>query len=190
MTEPHPAGDHLQADEVADYLAGTLSGRLRERITRHLADCEECTAELVAVNRLRRPSRAPVRWVAAAAAAAVGAVLLLGPGLMRRPSADEPLVRGTESSIVVRAVQPLEGAELHGRATFAWHGVPRATAYRVSVSRPDGDSVWATTTRDTTINASEDLLRAGPGSYYWYVDALLEDGHSVTGPAHEFRLGP
>jgi hypothetical protein len=190
MTEPYPTGDHLQVDEVTGYLAGTLSPTMRDRVGRHLADCEECTAEIVAVHRLRRRDRTPVRWVAAAAAAAaVAGLVLFGPGLVHRPLSSEPLVRGSEPS-VVSAISPADGAELSGAADFAWHGTPGATAYRISVSRVDGDSVWAATTRDTTLRVSPDLLRAGPGRYYWYVDVLLDDGRSVTGPVHEFRLSP
>jgi anti-sigma factor RsiW len=191
MTEPHAPSDHLQIDEVAGYLAGTLPPPMRERVARHLADCEECTAEIVAVHRLRRPVRTPARWVAAAAAAAaIAGLVLLGPQLMRRPASGEPLVRGTEPSVMAAAVRPADGAELHLADAFAWPGISGAAEYRVLVSRLDGDSVWAATTRDTTLRVAPDLIRAGPGRYYWYVDALLEDGRSVTGPVHEFQLNP
>jgi anti-sigma factor RsiW len=190
MTDPHASGDHLQVDEVADFLAGTLPTTMRERLARHLADCEECTAELVAVHRLRRRDRTPVRWVAAAAAAAaVAGLVLFGPELMRPSRSSAPLIRGTEPS-VVSAISPADGTELNAAADFAWRGTPGATAYRVLVSRLDGDSVWAATTRDTTLRVSPDLLRAGPGRYYWYIDVLLDDGRSIAGPVHEFRLGP
>ena len=191
MTEPHAPSDHLQVDDVAGYLAGSLPPTMHERVARHLAGCEECTAEIVAVHRLRRPVRTPARWVAAAAAAAaIAGLVLLGPQLMHRSAAGEPLVRGTEPSVVAAAVRPADGAELRRADAFAWRGISGAAEYRVLVSRPDGDSVWAATTRDTTLRVSPDLMRAGPGRYYWYVDVLLEDGRSVTGPVHEFQLNP
>jgi anti-sigma factor RsiW len=191
MTEPHAPGEHLQVNEVTGYLAGTLPATMRDRMERHLADCEECTAEIVAVHRLRRPARSPARWIgAAAAAAAVAGLVLLGPSLLRRPTPDEPLLRGTGPSLVVSVVRPADGAELNRATNFAWRRTAGATAYRVMVSRADGDSVWATTTPDTTVPVSPHLLAAGPGRYYWYVDVLLDDGRSVTGPVHEFRLGP
>jgi hypothetical protein len=191
MTEPHVASDHLQAEDVAGYLGGTLSTAMHERITRHLAECEECTAEAVAVHRLRPPAGSSARWVAAAAVAAtLAGVALLGPGLLRRTIEGGPVLRGAQPGLAVSSVQPADGAVLRTPASFAWQRTPGATAYKVSVSRPDGDSVWAATTGDTTVRASPDLLRAGPGRYYWYVDALLDDGRSVTGPVHEFRLGP
>jgi hypothetical protein len=190
MTEPHAPGDHLKVEEVSGYLGGTLSPTMRDRAGRHLADCEECTAEVVAVHRLRRLERSPGRWIGAtAAAAAVAGLVMVGPGLIRRPVGD-PLVRGSEPSVAIAAVRPSDGAELEAAGDFVWQGVAGATAYRVTVSRQDGDSVWAVSTSDTTTRASEELLRAGPGRYYWYVDALLEDGRSVSGPVHEFRLGP
>ncbi|MEO6058073.1 MAG: zf-HC2 domain-containing protein [Gemmatimonadales bacterium] len=190
MTESQAPGDHLLVDEVAGYVAGTLPPSVRQRVEEHLADCAECTAELVAVDRLRPPGPSRVRWIALGAAAAVAGIVLLGPSLIRRPPADGAPLRGTNPPATTNAVAPADGAELRGGADLIWHAIPGATAYRVSVSRVDGDSVWAATTRDTTLGTDEALLRAGPGSYYWYVDALLDDGRSVAGPAHEFRLGP
>src|SRR3954463_3378919 len=99
MPEAAPPGGDLQVNAGAGYLAGTLPATMRDRMERHLADCEECTAEIVAVHRLRRPARSPARWIgAAAAAAAVAGLVLLGPSLLRRPPPDEPLLRGTGPS--------------------------------------------------------------------------------------------
>jgi hypothetical protein len=192
LSQPRSSTAHLKAGEVARYLARTLSPADRESVEHHLADCEQCTAELVAVNRLHRADRAPTRRIAtvAAAAAAVAGIVLLGPGLVPHRQANAPQIRGAESQPAVSVVLPAEGAVLTAAPDFIWHAVPGATAYRVSVSRASGDSVWATTTSDTSVRASAHLSRAGSGLYYWYVDVLLEDARSIAGPVHGFRIEP
>jgi len=126
----------------------------------------------------------------AAAAAVVAGVALLGPALRHRGPSDASPIRGTDDEAGIRIVAPTDGAILHGRADFTWHAVPGATTYRISVSRADGDSVWATTSGDTIVPASIEVSRAGPGLYYWYVDVLLGDGRSIGGTVHEFQIGP
>jgi anti-sigma factor RsiW len=189
MTQPSSSDAHLEVDQVAGYLASSLSPTQRAGVQAHLAECAECRAELVEVNRLRRPNRARTRWVIpAAAAAAAFALVLMGPRLAREETSSPPPVRGGEGGPVVSVVAPADGAELAGLPTFTWRGVTGATAYRLSVSRADGDSVWAVTVRDTSARAPESARPAAPDTYYWYVDVLLADGRSVAGTAHEFRI--
>lgn len=188
MTDTSPPR-HLDPHEVTGYLEAALSTPDRGRVEAHLADCEECAAELVAVGRLRGRTRAPTRWLgAAAAAAAVVAVVLLGPRVTRKPGETPSPVRG-DSVSALRLVAPSDGADLAGAPVFAWRSVPGAAAYRIMVSRADGDSVWAATTRDTTARPPQEALAAQAEPYYWYVDALLADGRSVSGTPHRFRLG-
>ncbi len=192
LSQPRSSAAHLEEGEVTRYLARTLAPADRESVEHHLADCAECTAELVAVSRLHQSGRVPVRRIAAvaAAAAAVAGIVLLGPGLVPRHPEGAPPIRGAESQPTVSVILPADGAVLTGAPDFTWHAVPGATAYRVSVSRASGDSVWATTTSDTSVRASAQVSRAGSGLYYWYVDVLLEDARSIPGPVHEFRLEP
>lgn len=191
LSQLRSSAAHLETEGVARYLAKTLSPADRETVEHHLADCAECTAELVAVSRLHRAGRAPARRIAAVAAAAavVAGIVLLGPGIMRHP-ASTPQIRGAESQPVVSVVLPADGAVLPAAPDFTWRAVPGATAYRVSVSRASGDSVWATTTSDTNVRGSAHVSRAGSGLYYWYVDVLLEDARSIAGSVHEFRIEP
>jgi hypothetical protein len=72
---------------------------------------------------------------------------------------------------------------------FTWHALPEATTYRVTITRADGDSVWAALTADTTAHTPAGLLSPSEGQYYWYVDALLADGRSVAAPIRRFRPG-
>ena len=191
-SQPRSADAHLEVGEVVGYLAGTLTSAEREWVEFHLADCADCTSEIVSAKRLHQANRAPVRRLAAvaAAAAAVAGIALLGPELVHRGPAGTLPVRGAESRPAVTVVLPAERAVLGAVPNFTWRAVPGATAYRILVSRPDGDSVWATTTSDTTVRGPEDVSRAGPGLYYWYVDVLLDDARSAAGLVHEFRIEP
>jgi hypothetical protein len=191
-SQPRSADAHLEVREVVGYLAGTLTSAEREWVEFHLADCADCTSEVVSARRLHQANRAPVRRLAAvaAAAAAVAGIALLGPELVHREPAGTPSVRGAESRPAVTVVLPANRAVLGAAPNFTWRAVPGATAYRILVSRPDGDSVWATTTSDTTVRGPEEVSRAGPGLYYWYVDVLLDDARSAAGLVHEFRIEP
>ncbi len=190
MTESSPAA-HWEPHEVTAYLEGTLPPAERGRLETHLADCEACTAELVEVMRLsRRPRSSRTGWIGLAAAAAI-AVVMLAPRLARSPSVTTPPVRGDSLPVAaLELVAPADGAELREPPVLAWRAVEGAAAYRVLVSRADGDSVWAETTRDTMATPPAAALDPSPEPYYWYVDALLADGRSVGGTPHRFSLGP
>jgi hypothetical protein len=194
-SQARSADAHLEVGEVVGYLAGTLTSAEREWVEFHLADCADCTSEVVSAKRLYQANRAPVRRLAAVAAAAavaasVAGIALLGPGLVHRGPAGTLPVRGAEPRPAVTVVLPADRAVLGAAPNFTWRAVPGATAYRILVSRPDGDSVWATTTSDTTVRGPEEVSRAGPGLYYWYVDVLLDDARSAAGLVHEFRIEP
>jgi anti-sigma factor RsiW len=183
---------HVDPAEVAGYLAGTLAPEARARVESHLADCEDCAAELVAVDRLRR-APAGVRWapwLGLAAAAAIAAVVL-APRADRERGPAVPPVRGDSlPSATLSLVGPADGAELREPPVLVWRPVAGAATYRVVLSRSDGDSVWSATTGDTTATPPGESLLPSPEPYYWYVDALLADGRSVGGTPHSFRLGP
>jgi hypothetical protein len=191
MTAPLPSEGHLEPEQVVGYLENTLTAAGRRQVQAHLADCAECAAELVDVSRLRRASRPASSWLpVAAAAAAVIAVVLVGPRLAHRTSAaPEAPVRGAPG-VAVSVVAPAEGEVIGGTPNFTWHAVPGATAYRITLSRADGDSVWAATVHDTTARPPASVALPARDLYYWYVDVLLADGRSVGGTAHQFRVHP
>lgn len=187
MTETAPR-EHVDPHEVTSYLEGALAPAARQRFEAHLAECEECTAELVAVGRLRHTPRARVRWIGLAAAAGL-AVILLAPRLEREAAVTSPTVRG-DATQAIGVVAPADGAVLREAPVFAWRPVAGAAAYRISVTRNDGDSVWATTTADTAVRPPEGAVPPALEHYFWYVDALLSDGRSVPGKPHRFSLSP
>jgi anti-sigma factor RsiW len=187
MTSPAPEA-HLDPHEVTGYLEGTVAPAERARLEAHLADCEDCAAELAAVSRLRRPARPMNRLAVAVLAAAAIAIIVVGRTLDRRAGDEGPRERGDSVAQTVNVIAPAEGAVLRSPPAFVWSKVQGAATYRVSVTRPDGDSVWAVSLRDTVARAPDAALTAG--TYYWFVDALLSDGRSMAGKAREFRIGP
>jgi anti-sigma factor RsiW len=183
----------LDPHDVTAYIQGGLEPAARTRVEAHLSDCDECATEVAEVSRLWRPASPRVRWLgpatAAAAAAAIIAVALIGPRARQEAREAVPPVRG-DTAAAVEVLAPRDGAAPTATPVFVWRPVPGAAAYRVSVSLADGDSVWAFTTRDTSARPPDSLLARDVEVYYWYVDALLSDGRSVAGTAHQFRLGP
>ena len=57
-SQARSADAHLEVGEVVGYLAGTLTSAEREWVEFHLADCADCTSEVVsAIGITARPSR-------------------------------------------------------------------------------------------------------------------------------------
>lgn len=184
---------HLENGRLAAYIDHRLPADERAEVEAHLADCAACRAEVVAVGRLRRSLTRRSPWVVAApvAAAAVLVFVLLG-----RPSppatGTDPVVRGGSESVPeVVVVTPSETTTLDPRsASFVWHPVASGVSYRFVVTDSSGGSVWNAITGDTIARLPAGVHLAPGGRYYWYVDALLADGRSVTSGAREFRTMP
>lgn len=194
MREGGSGGDHLQAEEVAAYLDGKVDQEERRRITAHLSDCAECRTELIEVRRILRRRRGfrPL-WVAApvAAAAAVVVFVLLGTGIieLNGPS-EEPLRSGPTTEIPAALVPraPAERALVDpDSVTFIWRPADGAT-YRITLTDETGDVVWTQTTEDTIAPLPENLSLGAGRIYFWYVDALLADGHSLATPVRQFEV--
>src|SRR4051794_30225521 len=143
--------EHLDAEETARYIAGSVSDDERHRIEAHLARCGECVAEVVAVSRIRRGagSRKKATLVGLAAAAAIA----LAVGVYGAPKHDGTPddIRGPRapSVPVVPVVAPLAGELLPPSGSFSWRTIPGAITYRMSISDRQGNQVWTITTSDT-----------------------------------------
>ena len=182
---------HLEAHEVVAYVERILPAVERERVEEHLSRCEECTAEVAEIVRLRpRPTRrGPWIPIGVAAAAAVAGLLLARPLLHRAGPADD-VERQGQSAARLQIVAPAAGARVSRPVVLAWHAARGASVYRVTLTREDGDSVWAGSTGDTTLTVPPGVSLAASARYYWYVDALLANGASLSTGVHEFMTGP
>ena len=189
---PEPSGNHLESSEVAAYLDRALARADRGRVEAHLADCDECRREVIEVSRLRHTSASRRRWLFFAPAAAAAAILIIvfarpadtpGPGPLLRDGGEEPV-------LTVSLVTPTDSATVEGRAVvFTWRSAGSGVSYRVTLTDQRGDVVWSGAASDTTARVPGSQLREGR-PYFWYVDALLPDGRSVTSGVRRFTARP
>jgi putative zinc finger protein len=184
-------GVHLESSEIAAYLDRALTQTEREKVEAHLADCAQCRRESVEVLRVRNRMRRRSRWLVippVAAAAAVALFVLVRAGGM--PGTTPPVLRdGGDGSIprVVLVSPPDSGAVGSQRVSFVWRSVGPEVSYRITISDLKGDIVWSAAASDTSARVPTSV-QLRPSLYYWYVDALLPDGRSVTSGVHPLSV--
>jgi hypothetical protein len=159
---------HLSAEDVAAYL-DRRAGATRGRIEAHVAECEACRAELIAVARLLHERRRVRRWVypAAIAAAAAVALLLLPP----RFESPEPLYREPPSATTAAPVSIAPVGSVGSVARLVWSSVPSADRYRVRLFTGDGSVLWENTTSDTSLVLPTAIRLTPRVAYFWNVEA-------------------
>ena len=197
METAQPIGDHLDTSEVAAYVDQVVSDTERERIETHLATCDACTGEVAfIVKTLDSPVQTERsgrrRWMLAAgvAAAVLAGSLLIGmPGvrggqdrvLRESPAAD------AEGTAPIQVIAPAEAGDIDiGRIEFAWRAVEPGTAYNLTVTDEGGDVVWTGSTRDTAVLLTSQVVLQPGATYFWYVDAVLPDGRTLSSGVRSF----
>lgn len=198
LTDEPMITDHLPPEALAAYLAEGARAPGFDRVQAHLADCPECREEASAVSRiLRADGRSHQVRRVMMGVGSVAAVLAIGIWFAApRPPSNENVTRGTEPRLPsgepdVTAIAPLgEVAPVAGQVSFSWHVMPDAVEYRLTLSDAGGGPIWKKATTDTVLVLPLEVSLARGTTYYWYVDALLSDGRSLTTGAREFRLGP
>ncbi len=191
-----PGTEHLTAGEIADYLDGKLSAAERARAEAHLADCESCGRDAIAASRelatLRRRDRRRVAAPLAAAAVLVGLVFA-GPAVWERLGQDETHIRAGEDpgeASRVRVVQPAHRGVLpRDSLLFVWRSVSDGSFYTFTLADEVGDILWQGDTQDTTVSLDREVALRPGQRYFWYVDALFEDGRTASTGVHELVAG-
>ncbi len=179
------AGSCPDAEALAALAMGEGEPAARRALADHVVSCAACAADFRLLRELHREAspaaprdRRPTRraWLAGAAAAALGAVVLVP--LLLREGGDR--VRGTEGQ-----TRPADGAMLgEPPATLSWPAQPGATGYRLKLFRGDASPLWQTEVTDASASLPAEVrlgMRAG-GSWYWTVEA--------DGPVQRRRQGP
>lgn len=193
-----PRRVHLSSEDIAAYLDRRLSATDRQRIETHLAECDECRSEVVAVTRVVHTKPRDQRWWAVGIAAAAAVVLFA----LFQPRSDSDALRtdalrapdgsgDTESVLRVDVVTPTGGSIVNPDSlVLVWRRAGADVLYRLAVTDAGGGVIWTGSTSDTTLlvpSAAE--LRRGQ-VYYWYADVLYPDGRSATTGVHRFRTAP
>ncbi len=192
---------HLTSEELSAYVSRTVGEVDLDRLDGHLDSCGECRDELVEVSGLlgsaRRARRARAAGGVGLAAAAIGGVLLLGPDVGRVLSEQEPVLRdgsvgAGEGAPSFGTVEPADGTRLGtlARSVFVWSEVAPGAFYSLTVTNERGDLVWTGTTTDTLLRLPPDLDAEAGGRYFWFVEALLDDGTTATTDASRFWTEP
>jgi hypothetical protein len=187
-------GEHPTSEEVAAYLSYALPANDRAMLEAHLAVCPQCRREVTSARRLIRSQSSPTvrRWIVpAAAAAAVIAVVLLSPlrsgrlQTISQRAAEDAAVSATMPTI--RIVSPASGDTVNrSRVLFAWQSVKAAPLYRLTLTDASGDAVWTKDTSDTTVSLPATVSLGDGKNYFWFVDALVADGTTLTTGSHRF----
>jgi predicted anti-sigma-YlaC factor YlaD len=186
--------NHLTDHELTAYLERSHSSEERDAIESHLADCDACQAEVLALTRLFRKRRVRKRWYLGgplAAAAAAAAVLVFSPSPER---SEEPVLRDSnDGSLAVSlvAVSPNDGDSVAGNTiTFTWRRNESIGQYRFTLTASDGAEVWSADIADTMLFLPDSVNLLPAASYFWYVDALLPDGRTATTGVRRFTVVP
>jgi len=178
---------HLTAMEVAAYVDNGLEAAARARVRSHVAECDDCRGEVIAVARLARTGGRR-RWMALVPLAAAAALVLYiapwqGPSDSTAPVLREP---GVTTIVAPTPIAP------HGAVTalpsLTWSRVPLADRYKVTLFDADGSVLWETQTADTTAVVPPSLRIVVGVPHYWKVAARTEPGRWVASDLTSFTL--
>lgn len=179
--------DHLSVEDVASHLDGVLPPTELTRVDQHLANCEECRAELIALSRLLRTRPHRRRWLVPVGltAAAVAALVIIGPRLSEPPPVPtyrEPAVSVTPAPIPI-APRGATAAPIR----LIWTRVAHAERYRLTVFDSTGSVIWESQTTDTSV-ALPGTTRLQPRvAYFWEVEAQTSWNRWIRSDVVEFR---
>ena len=177
---------HLTAMEVAAYVDNGLVAAARARARSHLAECDECRGEVIAVARLAR-TRVRGRWtVLVPFAAAAALVLYFAP--WQRPDSTAPLLRepGVTTIVAPTPIAPRGGVA--ALPALTWSSVPLADRYKVTLFDGDGSVLWETQTADTTAVVAPTVRIVVGVAHYWQVAARTDVGRWVASDLTSFTL--
>ena len=197
MDRSGPIGDHLDIEQIAAYVDHEVTLPERERIEAHLATCDECTDEVASVVRtldtppepIKRARRPPFIAAAGIASALLAGALLIG--LLRTQQSGDRVLRDSPAAAgepaAVRIVSPVESEVVEpGRLEFAWRAVEADAAYNLTVTDEGGDVIWIGSSRDTAIALTSQIALSPGEDYFWYVDAILPDGRTLSSGVRTF----
>jgi hypothetical protein len=181
---------HLENGQVAAYLDRAIPPADRLAVEAHLAECDACRAEVVALAGVLRTAPQRRAWTIPASLAAAAAVLVLVvPGVIRSGffAPDRHREPAVTTTVAPTAIMPR--GDMNAVRELMWSAVPRAGRYRVVLLDHGGTLVWRTETPDTAVSIPDSVrLRAGV-PYFWKVEAETGFGRWVASDLVDFVVG-
>jgi putative zinc finger protein len=183
-------GRHLEIDQVAAYVDGSLAADARRYVQAHLSACADCRAEVSDVTRAVGAPPPAQRvswgaWIATGAAAAV--VLVVLPWTRPRRTEPEHREATVTTTVAPRAIAPRGSVD--AAKAFVWSAVPYADNYRVRVFDSTGTVIWESERGDTVAPLPASLVLRAGRPYYWKVEALTGFDRWVASDLLEFTAG-
>lgn len=187
---------HLSADQLAGYIDHALEAGERATVESHLEICDVCRGDMLSARSIAQEHSPPRRrhlafYGIVGAAAAAALILVVGrsgpPESSSTPQMrDAPAPPAADRGIV--PVRPASGDTLAADdVVLAWRQLEPEAEYRLTLSAPNGTILWSTETSDTTVTVPDSVFR-GPGTVFWYVDALRSTGRAATTGVSEFVI--
>jgi hypothetical protein len=174
---------------------GALSPAERHHVEAHLATCSVCRAETVHVGRLvrarERRKRLFVVVPVAAAAAAAGILLLTSSPSEPSPLTGRVFRDAGDGAQRLEVVAPIDDSTVVSDSLrFVWRSAGTDVQYALAVTDSNGGPIMSETTADTTLVFPVVPNLAAGQTYFWFVDALFNDGESATSGIHRFIIPP
>lgn len=72
--------------------------------------------------------------------------------------------------------------------TFLWRAASGDAEYVVTITDATGGVIWRLSTNDTSVTLPREVRLERGNEYFWSVDALLADGHSLTTHVSHFSV--
>jgi hypothetical protein len=186
----------LSPADIAAFLDGTLVGEDRKRVEEHLSADPAARQELIKTSRIiasmpAARQKSSHRWIAPLGALAIAAAALL----MIRPAMTSQSERLStdrrppqEPADHIELIHPATGGEIaQNEMTFVWRPHDGAS-YRFVISDESGQVLFDRSTSDTIVVVPFENLRNTTGKLYWAVDALVENGSTLSSRLSEFEV--
>jgi anti-sigma factor RsiW len=171
---------HVSPEALAGYLDADLSSEERTQVELHLASCDECRAQLADIHRLQRV-RLRRKWVPFLVPAAAAAMLVVAIALPREDTKPSDIRSGPVAEEQLVVVSPVPSTKIApGSINFVWRSAGPGASYTITLQEPDGRPVWTAATADTVAALPDSITLAEGRLWFWFVDALLPNGRSLS----------
>jgi hypothetical protein len=181
--------EHISSEDLSAYLDAETSSEKKAILQAHLAECDDCRAEVAELTDLLRNQGRRRFWsiaIPTAAAASVAALMLVGP--LRSGGEGDPTIQlrpglsaEFEALPEIPVLSPEPGATVDpDQIEFIWAAFGENPSYRLTLADEGGDPLWTLETTRTRTSLPENVRLTPGGRYFWFVDALLPDGTTAT----------